>query len=160
MSRKQTAESFWGRVNKKGDSECWEWTGACNSTGYGSVSWYGFVYTTHRVSAWLNGLVSSPSAPESSREPTHVLHRCDNRKCCNPNHFFLGTFTDNMRDAYTKNRKSQPKGQHHVNAKLTNEQVMEIRRRYEAGEFQIPLAREYGVSQRTISLIVRGKIYK
>lgn len=65
-----------------------------------------------------------------------------------------------MKDAYSKKRKVQPKGQAHSNAKLTNEQAAEIRQRYEAGEFQVPLAKEYGVSQRVISLIVRGESYK
>jgi hypothetical protein len=160
MSRKQTAESFWARVNKSGEDECWEWTGTCNSTGYGNVAWDGKIYTTHRIAAWLSGLVDTPSAPESSKTPTHVLHRCDNRKCCNPHHFFLGTFTDNMRDAYAKGRKKQPNGQRHVNSKLTNAQAVEIRARYKNGELQVPLAKEYGVSQRAISLIVRGESYK
>lgn len=159
MSRKQTPESFWARVTPNPDG-CWEWQGGCNSTGYGSVAWHGNVYTAHRIAAWLSGLVVSPSAPESSRESTHVLHKCDNRRCCNPDHFFLGSFTDNMKDAYGKRRKQQPKGQHHANAKLTNEQASEIRKRYAAGEFQIPLAKEYKVSQRAISLIVRGESYK
>ena len=160
MSRRQTAESFWARVNKGTPDECWEWSGTCNSTGYGAVAWHRKCYTTHRIAAWLSGMVESPSAPKDSREPTHVLHKCDNRKCCNPNHFFLGTFTDNAKDAYTKKRKNQPKGQYHANAKLTNEQAMEIRMRYKKGELQIPLAKEYGVSQRVISLIVRGETYR
>lgn len=160
MSRKQTAESFWARVNKGADDECWEWNGGTNSTGYGSVGWHGCVYTAHRVAAWLSGMVKSPSRPLHSRDKGHVLHKCDNRRCCNPNHFFLGSFTDNMRDAYSKKRKVQPRGQHHANAKLTNQQAEEIRQRYEAGEYQVPLAQEYGVSQRVISLIVRGESYK
>jgi hypothetical protein len=65
-----------------------------------------------------------------------------------------------MRDAYSKNRKTQPKGERHANAKLTNEQAETIRERYREGELQIPLAKEYGVSQRAISLIVRGETYK
>lgn len=160
MSRRQTPESFWARVNKGRETECWEWTGACNNTGYGTVAWHGTIHTAHRIAAWLEGLVLEPRMPKNPREPTHVLHTCDNRKCCNPHHFFLGTYADNLKDAYSKNRKIQPKGQHHTNAKLTNEQAMEIRSRYESGEFQIPLAREYGVSQMTISLIVRGETYK
>ena len=160
MGKPQTAESFWNRVDKHSPDGCWEWTGARNSTGYGTVGWHGRVYTAHRVAAWLSGLVTHPSAPESSRTPTHVLHKCDNRKCCNPSHFFLGTFADNMRDAYSKNRKTQPKGACHANAKLTNDQAHTIRGRYREGELQVPLAKEYGVSQRVISLIVRGETYK
>jgi hypothetical protein len=64
-----------------------------------------------------------------------------------------------MRDAYNKKRKVQPKGEKHANAKLTNQQAEDIRRRYASGEYQTPLATEYGVSQRVISLIVRGETY-
>lgn len=160
MSKKQTAESFWGRVNKTVSAQCWEWQGSCNSTGYGTVAWDGKVYTAHRIAAWLSGLVCSPVAPNDSREATHVLHKCDNRKCCNPDHFFLGTYTDNMYDAYNKQRKTQPRGANHANAKLTAQQATEIRTRYKKGEKQIPLASEFGVSQRAISLIVRGETYK
>lgn len=160
MSRKQTAETFWARVNKGADDECWEWSGSTNSTGYGTTSWHGVHYTAHRVAAWLSGLVKSPSRPAHSRDKGHVLHRCDNRRCCNPSHFMIGSYSDNQRDAYQKRRKVQPKGEAHTNAKLTNEQAAEIRQRYAAGEFQVPLAKEYGVSQRAISLIVRGETYK
>ena len=72
----------------------------------------------------------------------------------------IGSYSDNQLDAYTKKRKVQPKGQHHANAKLTNEQAEQIRNRYSAGEYQVPLAKEYGVSQRVISLIVRREAYK
>jgi hypothetical protein len=160
MSAKQTADTFWARVNKGKVNECWEWQGACNNTGYGTVAWGGKVYTAHRVAAWLSGLVKSKDAPTSKRTPTYVLHKCDNRKCCNPNHFFLGNYSDNQKDAYTKNRKTQPKGASHANAKLTSKQVVQIRKRYSQGELQVPLAKEYKVSQMTISLIVRGKTYK
>jgi len=159
MAQKQTPENFWSKVRKGADDECWEWQGSTNSTGYGNVMWHGKPYTAHRVSAWLSGMVESPSRPAHSRYKGHVLHKCDNRRCCNPNHFFLGTFTDNMKDAYAKKRKTQPKGQHHINAKLTDEQAEQIRQRYAGGEYQAPLAKEFGVSQVAISLIVRGKTY-
>ena len=158
MSKKQTAESFWSRVTKQ--DGCWEWQGSCNNTGYGTVSWNGKVYTAHRIAAWISGLVNSPTAPYSSREPTHVLHKCDNRKCCNPDHFFLGAYTDNQKDAFRKQRRTSYKGATHTNAKLTVAQVNIIRDRYKNGEYQVPLAKEYGVSQRCISLIVRGETYK
>lgn len=157
MSRKQTAESFWARVKKS--PGCWEWQGSCNTTGYGTVAWHQKNYTAHRIAAWLSGLVTSPSAPTSSKEPLHVLHKCDNRKCCNPQHFFIGTYADNQLDAYTKKRRAQPKGGLHVNAKLTSEQANVIRESYDKGQTQVALANAYGVSQVTISLIVRRKTY-
>ncbi len=157
---KQTAESFWAKVKVCERNNCWEWQNSCNSTGYGTVSWHGKVHTAHRVAAWLSGLVGDPKAPINKHEPTHVLHKCDNRKCCNPNHFFLGSYTDNQLDAYAKKRRTQPKGASHANAKLTTLQVAKIRKRYAAGEYQVPLAKEHGVSQRVISLIIRGETYK
>lgn len=62
-----------------------------------------------------------------------VLHKCDNRKCCNPNHLFLGSMSTNQKDAYAKGRKVQPRSKH-VNAKLSPEQVRAIRYRYAQGE--------------------------
>jgi hypothetical protein len=161
VSKAQTAETFWVRVKIGTDKDCWEWQGACNSTGYGTVAWGGKVYTAHRISAWLSRLVESPDAPKHKMEKGFVLHKCDNRKCCNPSHFFIGNYTDNQKDAYSKKRKSQPKGEKHVNSKLTMEEVKHIRMVYRNKWFtQVALAKEYGVSQITISLIVRGKTYK
>jgi DNA-binding MarR family transcriptional regulator len=66
----------------------------------------------------------------------------------------------NLLDAYTKGRKTQPKSDH-VNAKLTPEQVLVIRTTYDAGGVrQADLAKQYGVSQRAISLVVRRETYK
>jgi hypothetical protein len=162
MGTRQTAESFWARVSgdRRKRNGCWEWQGAHNSTGYGTVAWHGKVYTAHRIAAWLTGLVESPSTPATAREQTHVLHKCDNRSCCNPNHFFLGSYTENQRDAYRKKRRSQPKGEAHTNAKLTNTQAATIRALYATGETQVSLAAAYGVSQRAISLVVRMETYK
>lgn len=162
MSRKQTAESFWTKVqgDKRKRNGCWEWQGSCNNTGYGTVSWHGKVYTAHRVAAWLSELVKDPAKPTNAQEKTHVLHKCDNRKCCNPSHFFIGSYGDNMKDAYSKKRKTQPRGDNHSNAKLTNQQAANIREAYKKGQTQVKLASVYGVSQRTISLVTRGETYK
>ena len=158
MSKKQTPESFWARVKKS--RGCWEWQGSCNSSGYGSVGWHGVLYSAHRVAAWLSGLLPTPEAPNDPKAATFVLHKCDNRKCCNPKHFFLGTYSDNMYDAYKKRRKAQPRGGEHANAKLTNSQAATVRRLYASGYTQVNLAEKYSVSQRAISLIVRGETYK
>lgn len=157
MSAKQTAETFWARVDKTGD--CWLWTGAKNNTGYGTVAWDGVVYTAHRLAAYLTGLVTSPVAPKHGSS-TFVLHRCDTRLCCNPAHFELGTYAKNQLDAYARKQRKQPKGEHHSNAKLTNEQAAQIRTLYKTGSYrQVDLADTFGVSQRVISLIVRGETY-
>jgi predicted XRE-type DNA-binding protein len=89
-----------------------------------------------------------------------VLHKCDNRLCCNPKHLFLGSMRTNLLDAYEKGRKIQPRSQH-ANAKLTAEQVVAIRQRYDAGGVkQKQLAAEFGVTQRVISLVTRHETYR
>jgi len=85
-----------------------------------------------------------------------VLHRCDNPPCCNPAHLFLGTQADNIADMIAKRRGGAVSGEAHYRAKLTADQVSAIRARYAAGETQVALAREFGVSQTNISRIVRG----
>ena len=155
MSKKQSPKTFWERV-KKQDTGCWEWEGSINSTGYGTCAWDGAVYVTHRIAAWLYGMIEDIPAPRNADNPTHVLHVCDNRKCCNPDHLFLGSYSDNMQDAYNKKRKVQPKGDKHPNSKLSNSQASEIRILYAKGSSQKALATSYGVSQAAISRIVRN----
>jgi hypothetical protein len=97
---------------------------------------------------------------KARRYKRFVLHTCDNRLCCNPNHLFLGSMRTNLLDAYTKGRKVQPRSGH-ANSKLTPEQAREIRATYDAGgSRQVDLAKQYGVSQRAISLVVRRETYK
>ena len=158
LTAKQEAY-FWERVDVRQADECWAWTRAINSTGYGTVVLHGKSYTAHRVAAWLVGLVNSPSAPAKSDERTFVLHRCDNRKCCNPHHFFLGSYAENQLDCYNKGRRPRLKGETHPNAKLTQSQVDEIRLQHMAGARQVDLAAVYGVGQKQISRIVRRQAY-
>lgn len=94
-----------------------------------------------------------------------VCHKCDVRSCVNPDHLFLGTYSENMQDAARKGRmkwkpgesRNLPTGEKHHQSKLTAEQVREIR------ESQLPgiyFAREFGVSNVTVSRIRRGIIWR
>lgn len=158
MAEKQTAESFWSRVKRGTDDECWPWQGACNNSGYGSVGWHGKVYCAHRIAAWLTGMVTQPEAPDRF-DTGHVLHRCDNRPCCNPNHFFIGTQSENQKDAYAKKRKVQPQGSAHANAKLTVKGVERVRKQYaKLGSFAA-VARLHGVCETTIANVIKGRTY-
>lgn len=90
-----------------------------------------------------------------------VLHSCDNPACCNPDHLFLGTGLDNMRDRLAKGRyNTVPKGQDVNTSKLSPEQVIEIRSRLDQGEGLRPLGREYGVTHKAIYLIKNRKNWK
>lgn len=165
MAAKNTPEKFWTKVRICSPNECWEWQGAVTSSGYGNLSWHGLHVQAHRVAYFLtNGGISLPTnfrqEGAAARYRRFVLHKCDNRLCCNPEHLFLGSMRSNLLDAYAKGRKAQPKSKH-ANAKLTATQVVAIRRRYDIGKnTQQQLAVEFGVTQRAISLIVRRESYK
>lgn len=140
-------DRFWSKVDMGGPDECWNWTAALDD-GYGNFGLDGQSGGTHRI-AWI--LTNGP-IPAGK----HVLHKCDNRACCNPAHLYLGTHQDNMAD---KARSGVMKGEHHPNAKLTNAQRKEICRRYKAGGIsQYALAAEFSVDQATISHVVHSKI--
>lgn len=157
MSAKQSIENFWSRIEIKTLDACWEWTGGTNNTGYGTASWHGVTYTAHRIAAWSIGLIESPQAPIDREGTGFILHSCDNRLCCNPTHLNVGTYTENQLEAYSRGRRTQPKGSKHSNAKLSDTHVKEIRASMLT---QDRLAKKYNVSQRVISLVKRNETYK
>ena len=165
MPAKNTPENFWSRVDVRGASDCWNWTGALTSSGYGNLSYDGRSVQAHRLAYSLSsgGISRSTGFRVLGRAKAYrrfVLHRCDNRKCCNPAHLFLGSMRTNQLDAYAKGRKKQPQSKH-TNAKLSDVQVITIRTLYDAGGVpQEALAERYSVSQRCISLIVRRESYR
>lgn len=148
----KTIERFWSLVDKRNSDECWEWQGADTGRGYGSFSVKNLCSRAHRFS-WIihNDIIP----PHESYHGICVLHKCDNKKCVNPNHLFLGTQADNMKDMANKGR-----GNGKATAKLTPEQVLEIKailaspRHWPSTLRQI--AKDYGVSHNTIWLIERG----
>ena len=93
-------------------------------------------------------------------EGLECCHRCDVPACVNPNHLFIGTHTDNMRDCEIKGRNPHRKGEKHHKAKLTDETVRliasELKNRTAT---QWEIAKKFGVTQSTVSLIKLGKIW-
>jgi len=89
----------------------------------------------------------------------HVLHRCDTPSCVNPQHLFLGTNGDNVRDAVAKHGRKVPmlKGEQHPFARLTESQVHEIR---EIGDSQRGIAARYGISQSHVSGIKHRRFWR
>lgn len=165
MTTKNTPENFWSKVKQGSELECWEWQGARTSSGYGNLSWHGLHVQAHRVAYYLavGGISLETEFRREGKAKQYrrfVLHTCDNRGCCNPNHLFLGSMRANLLDAYAKKRKVQPRSKH-TNAKLTKAQVVYIRNAYDTGAaLQTQLADKFGVSQRVISLVVRRETYK
>lgn len=129
---------------------CWEWTAYISGYGYGQFWAYGKNVSAHRFSYELH----NGGVPKG----LHVLHRCDNRKCANPAHLFLGTNRDNVMDKVAKNRQARHIGSANGMSKLTNIQVVEIRELYALGNYtQRYLGRLFGVGPDHISRIVNNK---
>jgi hypothetical protein len=155
MLTEEQLKNYWDKVDVKGEDECWNWT-ACLVDGYGHY-WIRFGehakhYKAHRVSAYTAGLIPNINSQSNNDQ---VLHTCDNRKCQNPNHFFIGSNADNMRDRDNKGRHISHKGETNTNSKLTEQDVIEIRGLYAVGTItQYALANVYGVAQSTINRII------
>lgn len=151
--RKSLRERLMRRVCVNTDTNCWNWTGPVSSAGYGMIGINYKSRTTHRVSYEIH----------CGEIPTgfHVLHRCDNRKCVNPKHLFLGTQADNVADMVSKNRHagwSGLRGTAHGCSKLTENDVREIRAA--VNPHVRDLAKKYGVDRNHIYAIRSGKLWK
>ena len=153
-------EDFLKKVDKK-DTGCWEWTGAMRRNGYGVIRVQGKMISTHRYSYEQHKSIIPSNL--------HVCHSCDNRKCVNPDHLFLGTRSDNMKDAYQKGRLHIPDGTKKFalnhkpkNRKLQDEQIEEIKVAIQnRGKTPLILiAKQYGVAEHVIKDISSGRTYK
>jgi hypothetical protein len=134
-------ERFDYRVSPEPNTGCWLWMGGTNVWGYGIISLgrkSEGAASAHRVSYKLH---------KGDPGKLHVLHRCDNRLCVNPDHLFLGTCKDNMQDKVAKGRQQDQKGEKGNNAVLCEADVADIRTKRLCGaEF----ARLYRVSPATV----------
>ena len=143
-------EHFWSKVATGPLDECWEWRASRRGEGYGGFKMNGRVVFAHRA-AWELTRGEIPNG-------LFALHRCDNRLCCNPGHLFLGTIQDNTDDMFAKGRDRKPRGEEHGCAMLTEETVLEIRRRYALGfDSHRTLANDFGVTKTQIYRILARK---
>lgn len=137
-------DRFWAKVDARSDDECWPWIGSRNRDGYGTFG------LASRKTVLAHRFAYATTVGEPMRQ--NVLHRCDNPPCCNPAHLFLGDQAANVADAIAKGRWGH-RGPFH---KLSLEIHEEIVRAYLAGGIsQSALGRKFGVSQATISSIIR-----
>jgi hypothetical protein len=147
MPKRQTpSDGFRKFLTPRAPDQCWEWSGATVKGGYGLLSASGKNHYAHRLSYELH----FGEIPDG----LWVLHKCDNRKCCNPEHLFLGTNKDNMTDAAKKGRLRGSLGKDL--GRLTEDQVLRIRSSSEASSL---LARQMGVCSQTIRNVRIGKTW-
>jgi HNH endonuclease/helix-turn-helix protein len=137
------------------ETECWEWTGSLNGAGYGTIRMVDRKIPAHRVAYELfvgsipDGLI--------------ICHHCDNPPCCNPRHLYPGTHVDNAHDMVMRGRNHVVSLPGSVNpaAKISAEDAASIRRIYaQGGVIQKDLAEMFGITQTTVSAIVRGKSWR
>lgn len=136
---------------------CWIWKTGTFKDGYGQFWYKGGGISAHRY-AWIKAHGDIP-------DKLFVLHKCDNPRCVNPEHLFLGTLRDNSEDMRVKGRAAS--GEHNGNSKLTRSQVREIRTLYQRGKagYKSPysikgLSIKYGVGTSTISGIVNNQTWR
>jgi len=155
-------QKFWRRVNIRGADECWEYTGT-PSQRYGK-------YNIKIGGKWRLAIAHRYAYEQyygKIPDGLYVCHSCDNPMCCNPEHLFLGTNSTNQKHAvqnglYANVCPPEPiRGEEHHSAKLSEDDVREIRRLYGAGAYsQDELAEKYGLAQNMIHKIVRRKSWR
>lgn len=145
-------------------NQCWEWQLTLNNKGYGVTGASkrgGSPRLAHRV-FYERRFGPIPDG-------LWVLHRCDNPPCVNPDHLFLGTRSDNMKDAAQKGRLSPAQlgnlrpgvpGQPSPKRRLSHAQVRMIRTAHRHGETMLSIAHRLGINTGTVSFIVRGISYR
>ena len=155
-SQKTETDRFWLKVDKKHPDECWIWMGAKHKSGYGNFKLDNKkIVKSHRYSF----LITHGQLDES----LYVCHSCDNPSCVNPNHLWQGTAKENNKDCRDKNRAVFPpdqKVENHSQHILTNNDVLDIRKKFHNGVKQADLMRSYQVSRNTIYKICRNKSWQ
>jgi hypothetical protein len=149
-------DRYWSKVDRKGADQCWNWTASTAGKGYGQIKDEGKrrqLYS-HRV-AFIIAYGEPPKRNEAG-EVMEVCHKCDNPRCCNPAHLFLGTRAKNAQDMSIKLRSTW--GIRSGTCKLTEDDIRLIRKLYsEMKVSQQRIAGMFSISQIQVSRIVTGK---
>lgn len=148
---------FWGKVAIGKPDDCWEWQATVNVTsGYGAFTLRGKDRPAHRVAYELRHDAEPP-------DDLFVCHTCDNRRCVNPAHLFLGTRQDNVDDMMRKGRLADMHGEKSPIHKLTEKDVRYIRSVFMSGSPEFggaALARKFGVTQAAVWNVIHRKTWR
>lgn len=149
MSRKNTNENFWEKVNKT--SGCWVWKSRLSSSGYGEFYYHGKNIKAHRFS-WV---IAHGEIPDGLL----VCHHCDNPPCVRPNHLFLGTSLDNLRDCQAKGRRRALTGSDNPRSKLNEQTARLIFAVCPKYIRVVDASKIFGVDRATIGDVVHGRTW-
>lgn len=148
-------EHFWSKVNISHPDECWEWQGTIATTGYGVLTirqkeTSQKQFRTHRLAYQFYHNVNPGKMC--------VCHSCDNKKCCNPSHLWLGTSADNNHDR--KSKSGYNVGSQNYLSVLNEEQVFEIVQLLQESKLTTyEIAARYSVNRATVTSIRMGKCW-
>jgi hypothetical protein len=147
--KKPIQDRFMAKVSVPNDpNACWKWKGVPDKKGYGFIWVNSKNALAHRLSYKLFcGEIAKGMC---------VCHKCDNPGCVNPKHLFLGTQKENMADMIQKGRSNKAKGSKNGRAKLKEDDIQEIRKMIDSELTLTQIAKQFNVSQWTISRIKRG----
>lgn len=141
------AERFWSKADKSGD--CWIWQGRLTTSGYGQ-------FKADRKN-WISSRVAYELTNGAIPPGLCVCHRCDNPLCVRPDHLWAGTNAENMDDLRRKGRAAR--GERNSSAKLTEPEVVEIKRLISEGVGQRILGERFGVGTSTIAHIATNRTW-
>ncbi len=144
-------QRFYLKTKRNHETGCLDWTGSCLPKGYGNCTIKGKWVRSHRA---IYELINGP-IPNG----LHCLHKCDNPRCCEISHLFLGTNKDNVIDKMKKNRCSRPLGSANHFAKINENLVVLIKKQLEKGVLNSSICNEFGVSKYVVSQIKTGRTW-
>jgi len=133
------------------EEECWPWLGGRFKGGYG-------YFKCKALGPPMNASRAAWIIFHGEPGKSFICHTCDNRECCNPSHLFLGTPKENMEDCARKGRISH--GIHRHNARLTDDDVREMRRLRSEGAKYTDLMARFGIAKSTVAHVISGDSWK
>jgi DNA-binding NarL/FixJ family response regulator len=152
-----TPEVLWSKVDVKSKNECWPWKGSIEN-GYGRTWINDKGYYAHRVIFNLaNPDMIELKAPTNKKAKGFLMHLCDNRICCNPNHLQIATLRENNLDMHQKGRVKHKVGGDHHRSVFTNQQIEEIMDLRQNGLTMSMIAKKMNANKSTIKSLIRRK---
>lgn len=149
LRRGSFEERFWLRVKKS--KSCWEWQGRVGKLGYARIR------RTDRSRVFVHRL-SYEMHHGPVPEGLLVLHTCDNRRCVNPKHLYVGTHQDNTDDMFRRGRANKAQGERHGNAKLSDAEARRLVDMFRAGEATVAqLAVRYNLHPVHVDGVIKGR---